>query len=261
MNFKFKPCKMLLILSFFSNIFVMTGRAQSNANEYFKTAIKVSNFSDIDFTRFEGAPKPKKDSASKTDSLSKVISILLDSIKKANVKIVPFDCKNAEATKPLLIGSLNKIDTRVFDVTNSSNINLSLFGVVGNRAKNSVLMQANFMVYKDYPCDTGTTRVMVGMTMYLYITNVNTKVGVNLNSLPNISASVQLGLSSATYHLHFDGLTQTIDFKDLPDIGNLNIDSYTKIVSAWSKILEAINKDSPVDPIVIPNYKDVGMGN
>ena len=257
--------KALLFLSkglFFLSVFLLLGITESaiaqNAIES-KSIFKVDDFSKIDLSKVKTPAKAKKDSTSKIDSTSiKIVAHILDSLKNSTKKPIHFDCNNAEASKPVILGDLNRIDTRVFDVTKSTNIDIGLFGGSATLAKNEVLIQANFIVYKDFICgDATTTRILVGMTLYLRVSDIKASVGYK--SLPNISAEVQLKQGNASYQLQFYGLTKSINFGDLPDFGDLNVDNYSKIMTAWDKIKNSLDKNSEVDPIVIPNYKEAAI--
>ena len=220
------------------------------------SSIKVDDYEKIDIDKFKVSkiPPTHKNEVQKTDSAFKAMQKLLDSLMRAKTKITSFDCRNAEATKPLFLGNLNTIHSNVFDVTNSVGVKLDLFGISGVKDKNDILIQANFFIFKDFICaDNTDTRALVGMTLYLHISNL--KMSLTTKSLPNISAAVQLGKANASYQLRFYGLTESINFKDLPSIGDLNVDNYSKILSAWDKIKDAFDKNSPIDPVIIPNYK------
>ncbi|MBS1532450.1 MAG: hypothetical protein JSU01_19260 [Bacteroidetes bacterium] len=169
-----------------------------------------------------------------------------------------FSCDNPEQTKPTLLKNLNQIDERYYDVTNNVDVNASLFGIGGKVGKKDKLIQANFWVFRDCDCQNGTSdRALVGMTMYVHLYNVD--IDIKTLDLMSISAAAQINHASASYHIQLFGVTEAVDLANLPTVGNLNYDNYTKIMAEWDNLKKSLKSDSKVDPVIIPNITPVKL--
>jgi hypothetical protein len=205
------------------------------------SGLQVKNIKSIDLSKYGTSDQEK-------------IQALLNALKTNSDNNTPqvFTCDNAQATKPRQLKDLNAIDDRAYEVTRNTGLNLTLWGISGSLNKRDILIQANFWAYKDCDCSNGTsTRALVGMVLYLHIKDLNIKV--NSLSLPNISAAVQLGKASADYHLQMFGVTEAIDFADLPSLGDLSVENYSKITNAWDKIKRSLKTDAKIDPVIVSN--------
>lgn len=211
--------------------------------------IKIKNFKSVEFANVIESSKKFSGNEKNTKDLTDMIKTLTDSLAQSIKKNSKFDCANPADTE-FVLGDLNVIDDQAYDVTNSLGVNLSLFGVTGKLGKKELLVKKNFYVYKDFSCnDSTTTRVLVGMAMYIYVTELKGDVGANIS---NISAAVQLGRGKASYRLQLFGVTKNVDFGSLPSSGSLNVENYSKILAAWDNIRGQFSKSFNVDPIFIP---------
>lgn len=165
---------------------------------------------------------------------------------------IRFDCSNPEDTKPRLLGQLNQYDDRLFDVTNTRDLNLSLFLISGSLRKKDRLLQANFWVFKDFVCDAKPAiRAQVGMSLYVTVTDLQIKL--DEFTLKNLTAAAQLGKVKLKCRVQFFGLNNIINFQDFNFQDGLNANNYQKLIDNWNQLKASFNKDTVVDPVIVTN--------
>ncbi|KQC00481.1 hypothetical protein [Pedobacter sp. Hv1] len=244
---KTKLTLLALALFFCSTVFAQKDQErqqkypEKNVVKMEKAIAIVNNFKAIDLSKF---------------GYNMIAKERLDSVLKAAVETAratgSFDCNRPEDTKPLVLGKLNQYDDRMFDVTKTKNLNLRLFDIGGSLKKRDRLFQNNFWIFKDFHCPNArSTRAMIGMT--LYITVKDLKIDLDEFTLKNLTMAAQLGKAKITYHIQFFGLNGVINFSDFNSTEILTQDNYTKIIDNWLKLKSSLNKNTIVDPVIIPN--------
>ena len=169
-----------------------------------------------------------------------------------SINEIPFDCNNPERTKPLVLGKLNQYDDRLFEVTKSKDVNLSLFGLTGSLKKKDRLLQANFWVFKDFVCSPKPViRAQVGMSLYITVSDL--KVKLDDFTLKNLTAAAQIGKVKLKCRVQFFGLNNIVNFQDFNFEEGLNTDNYQKLIENWNKLKASFNKDTIVDPVIVTN--------
>ncbi len=180
---------------------------------------------------------------------------LENALKEAATKAsneMRFDCNHPEDTKPRLLGQLNQYDDRMFDVTNTKDLNLSLFLISGSLRRKDKLLQANFWVFKDFVCgEKPAIRAQVGMSLYVTVTDLQIKL--DEFTLKNLTAAAQLGKVKLKCRVQFFGLNNIINFQDFNFQDGLNASNYQKLVDNWNQLKASINKDTVVDPVIVTN--------
>jgi hypothetical protein len=203
-----------------------------------KTAnsLTVKHFKNVDLSSY----------ATPIDTLKMKDAILNNVVPVERV----FTCTNPEGTKPLTFGGLNQLDQRVFDVTKTAGVDLSLWGITGSLGRNVRLIQASFWAFKDVYCDPKSVRALVGFT--LYIKTKNFKVDIGNMKIDKLIATIKTNNVQSTFNMSVYGLTESVDMSqfDLSDDLAKSADGFLKVIANLKKDLKTNLK---VDPVIIPN--------
>lgn len=157
-----------------------------------------------------------------------------------------FVCGNTPM--PTLLKELNQNDVYSSTISLYTNASLSAYGFAGNMGKKDVLISSYFIKFKDYPCGNNKTKkILVGIRLYVHATDL--KVKVNSPSIGVIAAAAELGLAKSEYRLRTFGLNPSDFNLSLPS-ATFDVDSYSKVISAYDKIVHSLNDNTPIDPIV-----------
>jgi hypothetical protein len=176
----------------------------------------------------------------------------LDTARVAVDKVI----KNAKSIKsvcgdtpmPTILKDLNQNDVFSSNITLSVNSSLSAYGFSGTMGKKDILVSSYFIKFKDYPCGDGTTKkVLVGMRLYVHASDL--KVKISSPSIGTIAAAAELGLAKSEYRLRTFGLNPTDFYLSLPG-STFDVDNYSKVISAYDKILHSLSDNTPIDPII-----------
>lgn len=176
---------------------------------------------------------------------------------------VKIDAKNyklpevKKCAKPETVRELSSGMQKVFYQVNSDNAaSLSLFGgASGIRiGKKETVVIVDFMQYKDMNCEE---KARYGVGVRLFLTIKKSYKGLDVNNLPQVAASAQLGKATVQYKLMTIGITgpKINDLIPRSATNVFDVEGYANVVSAVDKIQNLIkdNIDGVViDPQLIP---------
>ena len=160
--------------------------------------------------------------------------------------------------KPQTVKELSGGMQKIFYMFNKDNAkNLSLFGgTAGTKlGKKESIVIVDFMQHKDLnDCDI-PTRYGVGVRLFLKIKKASR--GIDLNNLPQLAASVQLGKASVQYTLQTIGVTGDKINALIPRsaTNSFDVEGYAGVINAVDKI-QSLIKDGVegviIDPQLVP---------
>jgi len=164
--------------------------------------------------------------------------------------------------KPRTVKELSGGMQKVFYMFNADNAkNLSLFGgATGTKiGKKESIVIVDFMQHKDLnDCDE-PTRYGLGVRLFLKVKKASR--GIDLNNLPQLAASVQLGKASVQYTLQTIGVTGDKINALIPRsaTNSFDVEGYAGVVNAVDKI-QSLIKDGVdgvvIDPQLVPINRD-----
>lgn len=176
----------------------------------------------------------------------------------ANIDVKKYEIPEVKACqKPTTVRELSGGMQKIFYQINKDNaVNLSLFGGSGiSLGKKEMVVIVDFMQHKDLKCEDKDTRYGVGVRLFLHIKKVSRKI--DLNDLPNLAASVQLGKASVQYVFKTIGVTGNKINSLIPrsSTNTFDVEGYAGVVSAVDQIQKLIRDDIDgviIDPQQIP---------
>jgi len=150
-------------------------------------------------------------------------------------------------TVPTTLAALNQIDKASSNLTVTVGSNLSAFGFTGTFNSKDIMISTYMILYKDFTDDC-SKRAMVGIRLYVHASEMDIKL--SSPTIQQVAAAVQLNCGKAEYKMQIFGMSApTSWFKDLP-LTEFNVDTISKITSAFDSIVGSLTRDTPIDPVI-----------
>lgn len=214
---------------------------------------KSAGLSDRDFKSLVDSVKAKeipKDKIIKYETLTAMSPETAGKVPELLNENKP-ECANL----PTAISQLNSgAGFEMYKFTSDASASASAMGFSGSIGKKEMLIIQDYVRYKLVDCDGAQKKIGIGLRCFIHVKSIKSKFG---GSLPNIAASAQLDMASATFSLKSlgFGMDGSLIAEGLGSQGDYNVDNFGKLAITFNNVLKTLNASNTtisISPVELP---------
>ncbi|WP_288244469.1 hypothetical protein [uncultured Chryseobacterium sp.] len=214
---------------------------------------KSASFSDEDFKSLVNSVKAKDIPADKIVKYETLANKSMNTT--ANVPELLTENKPECTNLPTTIAQLNSgAGFEMYKFTSDAAAEATAMGFTGSIGKKELLIIQDYRRYKIVNCDGIQKKIGIGLRCFIHVKQIKAKFG---GSLPNIAASAQLDMASATFSLKSlgFGMNGSLIADGLGSQGDYNVDNFGKLAVTFNNVLKALDDDNTkisINPVELP---------